>query len=61
MVTPSHPLIARQRLALVATEALVDLVAQGTVVEVANGVIRGGSAGTHAPLRSPSLGSAHAR
>ncbi len=42
MVTPSHPLIARQRLALVATEALVDLVAQGTVVEVANGVIRGG-------------------
>jgi hypothetical protein len=36
-VTPSHPLIARQRLALAATEALVDLVAQGTVVEVANG------------------------
>jgi hypothetical protein len=37
VVTPSHPRIARQRQALAATEALVDLVAQGTVVEVANG------------------------
>lgn len=39
VVTPSRPLIARQRLALAATEALVDLVAQGTVVEVANGYL----------------------
>jgi len=36
---PSHPLIARHRLALAATEALVDLVAQGTAVEVANGYL----------------------
>jgi hypothetical protein len=33
VVTPSHPLLARHRLAPAAAEALVDLVAQGTVDE----------------------------
>jgi hypothetical protein len=39
VVTRSHPLIARHRLALAATAALVDLVAQGTADEVANGYL----------------------
>ncbi len=35
VASPAHPLIARPRLALAATEALLDLVSQGTVIEVA--------------------------
>ena len=36
VATPTHPLIARPRLALAATEALLDLVAQGIAIEVAD-------------------------
>lgn len=36
VVTPAHPLIARPRLALAATEALLDLVAQGIAIDVAD-------------------------
>jgi hypothetical protein len=36
VATPDHPLLARHRLALAATEALIDLAAQGLVIEVAN-------------------------
>lgn len=36
VATPDHPILARNRLALAAAEALIDLVAQGLVVDVAN-------------------------
>jgi hypothetical protein len=48
VVTRSHPLIARNRLALAATEAVLDLAAQGAVIEVA----RAPDHGTGHPLVS---------
>jgi hypothetical protein len=42
VVTPSHPILARQRLAWAASESLVDLVAQGILVEIADPPLQDG-------------------